>query len=239
MENLQIAICEDDLNEIKKISEIIDSFDIPVQIHVFNDGSSLLESYVPGLYDLILMDIYMTGITGVEATRIIRQHDDDTTIAFVTSSLDHALDGYSLNVSRYIEKPISPEAIHDVLRLAMQQKSGGYCVQFMSGGKELNVPIRRLIYIEQKGHYMYLHFPGHKTLQVKGRLDLLPDQMLRHSFYRCHKSFLVNLFFVTDIDAELMAFKMEEGNIAYIRRESFREAKKMWENYLFDSVRKG
>lgn len=189
------------------------------------------------MYDLIFMDIYMNGMSGVETTRAIREHDPDTTIAFVTASTDHALDGYRLNVARYIEKPIQASAIRDVLKLALQQRSHQLFISIPGSGKELNVPVRRLLYIEQKSHYLYFYLLGHQSFQVKGRLDLLPERFSAPPFYRCHKSFLVNLSFVTGIDAELTAFHMEEGNIAYIRRESFRNAKSTWENYLFDSAR--
>ena len=58
-------------------------------------------------------------------------------------------------------------------------------------------------------------------------------------FFRCHKSYLANLAFVTGIDRELMVFHMRGGEKVYIRRENFKKAREAWELFLFDEARKG
>ena len=58
------------------------------------------------------------------------------------------------------------------------------------------------------------------------------------SFFRCHKSYLVNLAYVTGIDQEMMVFYMKEGNTVYIRRDLFKKAKNAWELWLYNMARK-
>ena len=74
-------------------------------------------------------------------------------------------------------------------------------------------------------------------MQAKGRLDELEPQLAAYPFFRCHKSYLANLSFVTDIDREQMVFRMREGSAVYIRRGDFRRARTAWENWLFDAAR--
>ena len=72
----------------------------------FASSEELLEAFRPGGFDLLLMDIYMDGMTGVEAVRKIREMDETIPIAFTTTSTEHTLESYRLSVLKYLEKPV-------------------------------------------------------------------------------------------------------------------------------------
>ena len=93
--------------------------------------------------------------------------------------------------------------------------------------------------MEQKAHYLTFHLLDNKTIQAKGKLDELMPQLEAFPFFRCHKSYLANLAFVTGIDRELMVFHMRGGEKVYIRRENFKKARQAWELFLFEEARKG
>ena len=106
-EPLNIAICEDSPEDEKILLDILKDASIPSIPTVFRSGEDLLRDYEPLTYDLLLSDIYMTGITGVETVSRIRQVDEEIPVAFVTSSPDHTLESHRLSVLKYIEKPYS------------------------------------------------------------------------------------------------------------------------------------
>ncbi len=93
-ETLVLGICEDDDEEYTNLEMILGKFDIQTEAERFTDGSGLLENYYPGKYDLLLMDIYMDGMNGVETTARVRETDSDVPIAFITTSQDFAMEGY-------------------------------------------------------------------------------------------------------------------------------------------------
>ena len=66
----------------------------------------------------------------------------------------------------------------------------------------------------------------------------LEPLLAAYPFFRCHKSYLVNLAFIQGIDRERMVFQMREGGSAYIRRETFYRARSAWENWLFSAARR-
>lgn len=239
MEELLIALCEDDADEQKKLISLIQSGRVPAKTTVFDSGEALLGNDPSGSFDLVLMDIYMDGISGVEAARRIRNTDPEIPVAFVTTSKEHALDGYRLNVNRYLEKPVSQKAMDDVLLFALDRRENPPGITILVQGRPLSLPVRRLLYVEQKAHYLTFHLLDNKTIQAKGKLDELMPQLEAFPFFRCHKSYLANLAFVTGIDRELMVFHMRGGEKVYIRRENFKKAREAWELFLFDEARKG
>lgn len=118
MEELQIALCEDDKKELERLTHLLLNGPAPVKATAFDSGEAFLKEYQPGRFDMVLMDIYMDGISGVETVRRLREQDPDLPVAFVTSSQEHALDGYRLKVAKYLEKPVSQADMDDAVTLA-------------------------------------------------------------------------------------------------------------------------
>lgn len=85
---------------------------------VFDSAEALLAVWEPHTFDLLLMDIYMDGMTGVEAVKLLRDRGEELPVAFITSSIDHALDSYRLSALKYIKKPVSPKDVAEILELA-------------------------------------------------------------------------------------------------------------------------
>lgn len=238
MKELQIALCEDQADEQAQLAGLIQSGTLPASVTVFKNGEDFLREYRPGRFDLVFMDIYMDGITGVETVRQIRTSDSKLPIVFVTSSREHALDGYRLEVAKYLEKPVTQKDVDETLLLADEQRERQSMAAVVLHKKEFRLPVNRLICAEQKAHYLVLYYEGNREEQVRGRLDELSPQLAAFPFFRCHKSYLANLAHVTSIDRELLLLHLREGHVAYIRREYLKKTVDAWENWLFSQARK-
>jgi len=238
MEELQIALCEDDREETERLTGLIQSGTVPASISAFDSGEAFLKAHQPGRFDMVLMDIYMGGISGVETVRLLREREPDLLVVFVTSSQDHALDGYRLKVAKYMEKPVTRKDMDEAIALAVKwQKQAA--VEVILQGKKLRLQVNRLLYVEQKAHYLLLCFESGGIKQAKGRLDELEPQLAGYPFFRSHKSYLASLAHVADIDQELLMFRMKDGQGVYIRRDRLKRAREAWEDWLFAQVRKG
>lgn len=77
----------------------------------FSSGEDFLGAFTPGKYDLIFLDIYMDGITGMETAKRIRQTDHDCRIIFITTSPEFAVESYNVNASFYLLKPIGKDGV--------------------------------------------------------------------------------------------------------------------------------
>lgn len=237
MEPMRIAVCEDSPEEQKELLTILEQSKIEIETTVFVSGEDFLNTYRLGKYDLLLMDIYMAGMTGIEVVTEIRKIDDTLIIAFITTSTDYALESYRLNALQYIEKPVKKRDLLGLLEFAQLKKENTPRLVLRKDGKELSQPFERILYVEQRNKTMHIYLTGGEVLEVNGKLDKIEPQFEGQPFFRCHKSYLVNLSYVAEQDKWMMLFVMKEGNPVYIRRESFGKAKKAYEAYLFAEAR--
>ncbi|MDD2958474.1 MAG: LytTR family DNA-binding domain-containing protein [Lachnospiraceae bacterium] len=237
MEPLKIAICEDMHNEEEKLLALLQKSSIPTSCTVFTSGEALLYAYQPQIFDLLLMDIYMGGITGVETITKIRETDEEIPVAFITTSTDHALESYRLSALKYIEKPFKQKDIEDILKLVLLKKNNVPSLMIQKNGKAEKIPFSQILYLEQQTHRLNIYLKNGEMVLIYEKLSALFSQLAEQDFFNSHKSFSVNLSFVRFIDTELKCFVMQNGRNVPIRRESMGKAKKALENFLFHKTR--
>ena len=237
MEPLTLALCDDRPEEREALLALLEQAPIPTACTQFGSGEELLEAFRPGAFDLVLMDIYLDGMTGVEAVQKIREMDESIPIAFITTSTEHALEGYRLSVVKYLEKPVRQKDVDDLLRLVQRQKGSAPTLTVRQDGAERAVPLSRLLYLEQQGHHVRLVFRDGGVLQLYGKLSSLLPQLEGQPFFCPHKSYCVNLAFVRGINEEYQCYKMSDGKNVPISRTNRKAAKKEFEDYLFAQTR--
>ena len=110
---IRIAICDDLYNERNMIQSLLTSIQNEEQKLEFNitqyeEGEALLMDMEENLseFDLVILDIYMDGINGMETARKIRENDINIPIVFLTASPDFALESYDVNAFGYLLKPV-------------------------------------------------------------------------------------------------------------------------------------
>ena len=237
MEPLTIAICDDLPGEREKLVSLLEHSSIPAAYSQFESSEELLEAFRPGKFDLLLMDIYMDGMTGVEAVRKIREIDETIPIAFTTTSTEHTLDSYRLSVLKYLEKPVRQKDVNDLMRLVKLQKDSALRLMIQQNGTVQRIPLSELFYLEQKGHHVMISQKDGSTIQLYGKLsDLLP-QLEGQPFFCPHKSYCVNLAFVCGINVEYQCYEMADGKNVPISRPNRSKAKRAYEDFLFARTR--
>ncbi len=233
---LRIGLCEDVQDELTILLQALEDSSFDCQTESYSSGEDFLNSFYAGRYDLILMDIFMKGISGVDTVAKIRATDPEVPIAFLTTSPDFTMEGYRYHVDRYILKPVSQEKLGNVLGLAERNKKSRPSIEISSRGKKQTVFLSDICYTEQSGHSIYIHLTNGEILRASMKISELASKLPSPPFYHCHKSFLVNLIQVLYLDNDLKAFVMNGGGNAYIRRDSLREAKDMYSRFMFEQV---
>lgn len=78
-----------------------------VQIQTFSNPEDFLSDFAPEKFDLIILDIFMKPLNGIQVAQIVRNQDRDVSIIFLTTSEDFILEGYKVFAVGYFLKPLS------------------------------------------------------------------------------------------------------------------------------------
>ena len=197
---LKIAICDDDINIINKMQEIIKGDFGYCCIHTYNSGEALIEDKKS--YDIIFLDIDMDGISGIETGKRIRSYDKKVYIIYVTNLSDYRKYAFSLHAFGYLEKPVKREEVLNEIREVISYKNEAETTQdmleFSTEEGIVRIEAREIYYFEYINRKIYMETKkGRYTLRQ--RINDIVKDMEQYGFVMPHKSFCVNLFHVKKV----------------------------------------
>ena len=200
---IKIAIVEDDRSFAKDLIDYLQRYErergISFSPRYFQDGEDIVAEYTED-YDLILMDIQLKFLSGMEAARQIRRRDEDVLILFLTATAQFSIEGYQVHAFDYLLKPISYETLASRLDLALsyRRRQRDACLLLHVADGIRKVRTSSILYIESQGHVMQVHTQT-GILETHARLIDLEKDLPPGQFFRCHKGYLVNLEQVSGI----------------------------------------
>lgn len=116
---MNIAICDDDSLELGRITSFIEAYrcerNASVAYKSFQSATELISQAEKRAFGLILLDIMMPGVDGMEAAKEIRIFDTGVKIVFLTSSPEFAVESYAVKAYDYILKPVPKDKLFSVL----------------------------------------------------------------------------------------------------------------------------
>lgn len=202
---MRIAIAEDEKRYSDQLQELLKKFgaenQIEMQLFSFSNGAELLEHFRGG-WDMILLDMDMPTMNGMDTARAIRQVDQEVLIMFITNLAQYALNGYEVQAFDYMLKPVSYSALAMKLKLALRvlQKNEDRSIMLNQDGELFRVPLSHLYYVEIYSHRLCFH-TMERDIDINSirTLSDLEQELKPDGFVRCHKSILVNARYVDHI----------------------------------------
>lgn len=223
---ISILVCDDLKEERANLIRMLRTYeqehDVELEVETASDGSELISMWRPDRWSVIFLDIYMPQLNGVEAARRLRKVDSQCEIVFVTTSRDHGMDGYELRALDYLTKPYSQQDVDGAMDWFLKkhsEKRRDLSVRTFEGWEDLK--LSDISFIESSGHTCNIHLPG-RTVSVRRSIDELSSE-LDSAFFRCHKSFLVNLGHVAEVSGK--SFILDDGKIVPISAPKLSESK--------------
>lgn len=198
---MRIAICDDNPLFLKEFQKQIEAIHIAEQIVCYSQLAAFFFSVEEGMmYDVVLMDIdWQQGETGMDVAEKLFQLSPQTKIIYVTGYNDRFSQEIFLhkaNLSGYLVKPVDTDLLKANLEKAAEslasQKDDVLTVA--SRGRPITIICRDIIYIESKGHTVQIH-TSEELITAYERLDEV-EKRLPDVFIRCHKSFVVNMWYI-------------------------------------------
>ncbi len=205
----KIGICDDSQVDTDYVASLVTDWaeqsGAEVELKAYPSAESFLFQYEEESdYDILLLDIEMGQVNGMELARKIRQENQAVQIVFITGYPDYMSEGYDVTALHYLMKPVSAGKLSEVLdravrMLARQPRS----LVFDLGKESLRVFAEDIVYGESQGHYILLHT---KEQEYKFRMTFSElERQLGEGFYKCGRSYIVGLKYVRRITKTAVA----------------------------------
>jgi len=202
---LIIAICDDNAADRNKLYETIENYLCKqgVKANIFTyDNPYKLNSAIESktiCFDIIFLDIIMDDMNGMTCARIIRKHDKLVNIIFLTSSTDYVYEGYEVNATGYLVKPIKMDQLAKVMERAIAQNQNtekqSICITYR--GVTQKILTKDILYLESENNKVNIVLAKTaEKITVYTKLDEFEQAQQLNTFIRSHKSYLVNFLYI-------------------------------------------
>ncbi len=206
---IKIAVCDDEPFMAQEISDRLTKYMgekriTSYRVSSFSSGQTLLESGCD--FDLIFLDIQMERPDGMETARMLRQRGAGSLLVFVTVLQECVFDAFEVEAYDYLVKPLDSAHFTRTMDRAMKalERQSAKAILVRRGTSCEVIPLDQVVYCEVQGRKVYIHQSDGTAAGHYERLDELARRV-DGRFFRCHRSYLVNLDFVRGCHAGQVA----------------------------------
>jgi DNA-binding LytR/AlgR family response regulator len=234
---LKIAICDDDVQELSGISGLLRQYrtekNTIIKCDAFSAAFEMLESMKRQDYDIVILDVMMPGLSGLDAAHEIRSFDPSVKIIFLTSSPEFAVESYSVNAYYYLLKPSAAVKLFPLLdRIIIEKDRSEETLSIMQSSSIIKLSIGKIEFLEVQGKKLIFHFCDRSIKEIRGSISEFEDKLLcRDNFIKVHRSFIVNMEYIQSFGTrELITYT---GKTVLISRLLLNQMKEAYMQFLF------
>lgn len=224
---VKIAWIDGDKNFAKEINNFIRRFNTETgnecALTYFNNGLDFISDYQP-IFDIVVLDIALPLMDGLEVARRLRAIDKDVPIIFATSMAQMAIKGYEVNALDFLVKPIAYATFAQRLQKALDyvHTHGDHAVVLKMNGGCRKISARDIKYIEVFGHFLIYHLLK-EEIQVRGSLSKAEEELAPFNFLRCNDCYLINLRYVNGFSTSSIFIDEQTFPISRRKKKEFKE----------------
>lgn len=196
---MRIVICDDDPICLENAKSAVEAWaegcGQRVEISTFENGSDLIESLHQKKADILLLDIMMPMYNGMEVAKEIRTFDNNLILVFLTSSPEYAIESYDVIASGYLLKPLNFSKLSSVMNRCLRsiEQEPKQIVLRTAGGYR-SVLVSSIECVEAQNKTMIITKTDGECLESTETLSNLEKMLtLEAGFFKCHRSYIVNL----------------------------------------------
>ena len=179
--------------------------------------------------DVMFLDISMPKTNGMQLAEALHKLKNPPQVVFVTAYSEYALDAFGVDATDYLMKPVETDRLAQALDKIVEHIKplnlpvSVERIPVVKSGSKVLVPIDQIRFIEAKDDYSCIYTESDRFLSTIS-LQKLEDRLVGHGFFRIHRSYIVNLEYVADVEVisagilQLTIQGFEDKHISVSRR---------------------
>lgn len=208
-DKIRIAICEDEVKWRDEIINHLSKYKNERQYRIaweyFNESSMLLAEYKHSdhmMFDIIITDIEMSKLSGVDMANEIRNIDENVIIIFLTQYTKYMRDCFTSQPFRFWEKPVEYDLLKKDMDIAMEKINNIHnrkSFPFVSEGVAYRIPYNEIYYFSADLKRIVVHLKDKKYTFI-GKMKNYAKKWEDNGFICCHRSYFVNIEYVEHLE---------------------------------------
>lgn len=237
-----IALCDDEIRELDKTENMLRAYmectGCNYTLERFSSADELLwavreREYMP---DLLLMDIYLPGKSGMEASRELRKMGVGCRIIFLTTSVEHALEAFRVDAAQYLVKPVREKEMASALDRIfehMEKEQKKYLLLKIES-RMCRVALRDIVFCEAQKKCQCMYLSDGTQLMLRMTMARIYEMLSAYpEFSKAGISYIVNMEHIESLSAQEM--HMDNGKKIYLPRGSYQILRKNYFSYYCEA----
>jgi len=233
---MRISIVDDIASERKnlygKLNAQLARLNLNAEISEFNSGTDFLAAAGKERFDLTFLDIYMGSENGVDTARALRRFDTDCLLVFITTSRDHALDGFRVRAFHYLVKPYTDEDLAALFdEIVKRLPSPDKYIDINTVGGIVRLRFQEIVYAEHYQHQIHIYRNDGSEAVTRRTFRDFTAGLSDGRFFLCSRGLIVNLEYAEDFDGT--DFILKNGKRLPVSRDLAKTARLAFGDFLF------
>ncbi len=237
---IRIALCDDNPVELERIENLVSRYKTIENKNIFYETFvspvELLAKISSGnFYDLIILDVLMPVINGIDVAKEIFKTNKVTQIIFLTSSKEFAAESYAVSALDYVIKPVTKESFERALTKFIMRYRKVKSEELVIREKSTisRIPLHMLCYVEVLDHHLIYHLSNSYTIRCRQSLSEIEGKLINNGkFIRTNRSYIINMDYVSKIEPGHIT--MEDGSEVSVSRANLKPVSEKYLKYKLE-----
>ena len=237
----RIAVCDDERMSQNMLRELIKRLPFTVSCDTFSTGEDLLQACRIHKYDIIFMDIKMDdGPLGIEIAAEVKELIPNVILVFVSGYPQYITKALYTKPEQFLLKPVNYDELLEVVLISMKEKQEAINekkVYFQCKNKKIALYPRQICYMEAMGHNIIVYPQNQESFSISSTMDEQEKQLCPYSFIKIHRSYLINLQYVYQIQGNELILENDLDKKFSISRRYRAEFTERYKSYMYKNMK--
>lgn len=236
---MNIAIVEDLIQDRERVTSCLNRYmeelGLTYHLYTYESAEEFVEALNTLIFQIVFMDIYLQGMTGMEAAVCLRRQNRECKLFFLTVSTEHCLEGFQVNACHYLIKPFSDHDFTEAMeRCNLQPLYDVPYLDVVCENKDLKLNTESILYIQVQKRNVLIQTLN-QTLIVNGPFHTLTEVLKKDKrFLLCIQGVLVNMDYINGQKDTF--FIVKNGDKLPINIRNKRQILQSYRNYIFENM---